>query len=138
MKSIMPDRSLGPGAVSPLTSGMKPSLLPSSRHNSTAAKAADHPKAEAELDRLYGDIALEAGDRIAGDYVDGVITFIESLEAFPERGTVRESRIPGLRIIGYRRSVSVAFSVREDDVLILGVFARGRDINDEILEDRDQ
>lgn len=97
-----------------------------------------HPEAEAELDRLYTDIALEAGERTAGDYVDGVISFIEGLETFPERGTVRESRVAGLRIIGYRRSVSVAFSVRGSDVLILGVFARGRDINDEILEDRNQ
>ena len=55
------------------------------------------------------------------------ISFIEGLETFPERGTVRESRITGLRIIGYRRSVSVAFSVRGDDVF-----------TDEILEGRDQ
>ncbi|QND44306.1 type II toxin-antitoxin system RelE/ParE family toxin (plasmid) [Rhizobium lusitanum] len=97
-----------------------------------------HPQAEAELDTLYADIAMQAGDRIAGDYVDGVITFIEGLETFPERGTVRESRTSGLRIIGYRHSVSVAFAVRGDDVLILGVFARGRDINEEILEERNQ
>jgi toxin ParE1/3/4 len=70
--------------------------------------------------------------------VDGVMTFIEGLEAFPQRGTIRESPIPGLRIIGYKRSVSVAFSVRGDDVLILGVFARGRDITEEILKERNQ
>ena len=72
-----------------------------------------HPKAEAELDKLYADIAVEAGDRIADDFVDG---FIEALETFPEPGAVRESVIPGLRIIGYRRSVSVAFSVRDDEI----------------------
>jgi toxin ParE1/3/4 len=70
--------------------------------------------------------------------VDGVMTFIEGLEASPQRGTIRESPIPGLRIIGYKRSVSVAFSVRGDDVLILGVFARGRDITEEILKERNQ
>lgn len=66
------------------------------------------------------------------------MTFIEGLEASPQRGTIRESPIPGLRIIGYKRSVSVAFSVRGDDVLILGVFARGRDITEEILKERNQ
>lgn len=66
-----------------------------------------------------------------------MITFIESLETFLERGSVRESVIPGLRIIGYRRSVSVAFSVRDGDIFISGVFARGRDISDELLEERD-
>ena len=59
-----------------------------------------HPKAEAELEKLYADIAVKAGIRIAGNFVDAVITFIEALETFPERGAVRESRIPGLRIIG--------------------------------------
>ncbi|TCA08269.1 type II toxin-antitoxin system RelE/ParE family toxin [Rhizobium leguminosarum] len=95
-----------------------------------------HPKAEAELDKLYADIAVEAGTGIAGDFVHAVITFIEALETFPERGTVREGRIPGLQIIGYRRSVSVAFSVSGNNVTILGVFARGRDITDELLEER--
>ncbi len=51
---------------------------------------------------------------------------------------MRESAIPGLRIIGYRRNVSIAFSERGDEVFILGVFARGRDINDEVLEERNQ
>ncbi|WP_371674843.1 type II toxin-antitoxin system RelE/ParE family toxin [Neorhizobium sp. T25_27] len=83
-------------------------------------------------------MAVDAGTPIAGEYVDAVITYIEGLETFPERGTVRESAIPGLRIIGYRRNVSIAFSVRGDEVVILGVFARGRDINDEILEERNQ
>ncbi len=39
MKSIISDLLRGPGAVSPVTKGLKPSLLPSSRHNSTAANA---------------------------------------------------------------------------------------------------
>ena len=37
-----------------------------------------HPKAEAELDKLYADIAVEAGTRIAGEYVDAVITYIRA------------------------------------------------------------
>jgi toxin ParE1/3/4 len=49
---------------------------------------------------------------------------------------VREGAIPGLRIIGYRRSVSVAFTVTGEDVFVLGVFARGRNITKEILEKR--
>lgn len=97
-----------------------------------------HQQAEAELDALYADIAMASGDRIAGDYVDSVITFIEGLQTFPERGTIRESPVAELRIIGYKRSISVAFSVRGDDVLVLGVFARGRDITEEILEERSQ
>lgn len=95
-----------------------------------------HEKAEAELDKLYEDIALQAGLEIAGDYVGGLIDFIESLTTFPQRGTVREGKIPGLRIIGYRRSVSVAFFVKQNNVTILGVFHRGQNITQELLEER--
>jgi len=95
-----------------------------------------HEKAEAELDGLYENIALQAGVSVAGNYVAGIYDFIEKLVTFPERGTVREGNIPGLRIIGYRRSVSIAFVVRDEKVTILGVFHRGQNITHDILEGR--
>jgi toxin ParE1/3/4 len=95
-----------------------------------------HDKADAELDELYEQIALRAGPVIAGNYVRGIYDFVDGLTTFPERGTVREGNIPGLRIIGYRRSVSVAFVVKGNDVMILGVFHRGQNITLEELEER--
>lgn len=44
--------------------------------------------------------------------------------------------MPGLRIIGYRRSVSIAFVVEDAHVMILGVFYGGQDITVEALEER--
>lgn len=99
-------------------------------------KIAYHQKAEAELDDLYEHIAAQAGVVVAGDYVGGIYDFIEGLTTFPERGTVREGTIPGLRIIGYRRSVSIAFVVVDSVVMILGVFHRGKNITHEVLEER--
>lgn len=95
-----------------------------------------HGKAEAELDELYEHVASLAGLAVAGNYIDGIHDFIDGLTTFPERGTVREGSIPGLRIIGYRRSVSIAFVVRDGMVMILGVFHRGRNITQEELEER--
>ncbi|WP_313601952.1 type II toxin-antitoxin system RelE/ParE family toxin [Rhizobium sp.] len=94
------------------------------------------PETEAELDTIYDHIAAAAGTRIAGDFVDGIITFIEGLQTFPARGTIRESSIPNLRIIGYRHSVSIAFVVQGNEVVILGVFRRGQNITSEILKAR--
>ena len=95
-----------------------------------------HEKSEGELDELYENIALRAGLAIAGNYVGSILDFIDSLRTFPERGTIRQSNIPGLRIIGYRRSVSIAFVVQDDVVMILGVFHRGQNITVEELEER--
>lgn len=89
-----------------------------------------------DLNRIYAEIAAAAGFPIADRFFVGLIAFIRSLETFPERGTVRRGRIPGLRIIGYRHSVSLAFVVRGNSVLIVGVFRRGQNISDEILAGR--
>ena len=97
-----------------------------------------HEEAEAELLRLYCDLASyeRAGPEVAWRYVSGIRSFLNELSTFPKRGTVREGRIPGLRIIGYRRSTSLAFAVQGDEVVILGVFHRGQDITAEMLEER--
>lgn len=44
--------------------------------------------------------------------------------------------MPGLRIVGYRRAVSIAFAVESEQVLILGIFYAGRNITPELLENR--
>lgn len=58
------------------------------------------------------------------------------LATFQKRGTVRNEILPGLRIIGYKRSASIAFVVLEDEIVILGVFYGGRNITAEFLEER--
>lgn len=97
-----------------------------------------HERAESELRQLYLDFAGDdkAGPVVAWHYVSGIRHFIAELATFPKRGTVREGLVPGLRIIGYRRSVSIAFVVEEAHVLVLGVFYGGQDITADVLEDR--
>ncbi|EJT04940.1 type II toxin-antitoxin system RelE/ParE family toxin [Rhizobium sp. CCGE 510] len=97
-----------------------------------------HKQAEAELRQLYHDLASveKAGPVVAWNYVTGIRQFIAELATFPKRGTVRDALLPGLRIIGYRRSVSIAFVVEDAHVLVLGVFYGGRDVTIETLEER--
>lgn len=58
-----------------------------------------------------------------------------SLQTFPERGSVRDRVLPGLRIIGFERSASIAFRVTGDTVEILRILQRGRDIPAEWSDD---
>ncbi|WP_347567166.1 hypothetical protein [Mesorhizobium sp. WSM4904] len=44
--------------------------------------------------------------------------------------------MPGLRIVGCRRTVSIAFAVENERVLILGIFYGGRNITPELFEER--
>lgn len=89
-----------------------------------AFKVVFHPAAEREVNDLFDTIELNAGPLVASRYVDSLLDFIESLAAFPKRGTVREGKIEGPRIIGYRRSLSI------------GIFAEGRNVTTDLLEER--
>ena len=51
----------------------------------------------------------------------------EKLEIFPHRGTRRDDLRPGLRTIGIRRRVMIAFAVEADAVTIIGIFYGGQD-----------
>ncbi|MDX8443286.1 MULTISPECIES: type II toxin-antitoxin system RelE/ParE family toxin [Mesorhizobium] len=95
-----------------------------------------HASAEAELEQLYDEIAERASPAVAWDFVAGIRDHCLGLSTFPQRGTERVEIMPGLRIIGYRRAVSIAFAVDGERVLILGIFYAGRNITPELLEER--
>lgn len=95
-----------------------------------------HPAAESELESLYDYIAERASPSVAWNFIAGIRDQCLGLSSFPQRGTERSEITPGLRIIGYRRVVSIAFAVEGRRVLILGVFYGGRDITLELLEER--
>jgi toxin ParE1/3/4 len=95
-----------------------------------------HASAEAELEQLYDDIAGRASPAVAWDFVVGIRDHCLGLSSFPQRGTERVEIMPGLRIVGYRRAVSIVFTVDGERVLILGIFYAGRSITPELLEER--
>ncbi|CDX34143.1 Plasmid stabilization system [Mesorhizobium sp. ORS 3359] len=95
-----------------------------------------HAKAEAELEQLYDDLAERGSPAVAWNFVAGIRDHCLGLSTFPQRGTERVEIMPGLRIIGYRRAVSIVFAVDGERVLILGIFYAGRNITPELLEER--
>jgi toxin ParE1/3/4 len=84
------------------------------------------PRAEAQLDRIYGYIALQADEDRADAFTRRIIAYCEGLATFPERGTRRDDLFPGLRTIGFERSVTIAFAIMPDIVLIEGVYYGGQ------------
>jgi len=84
-----------------------------------------HVQAEAEIDQIYADIRDAAGSAIAGHYVGGLYDFLAGFRTFPKRGTVREGPVAGLRLVGYRRSCTVAFVVEGDRVTVLAFSCAG-------------
>ena len=96
-----------------------------------------HAEAAAELEAIYDYIADRAGPDVGWAYIDGVRQFLDALRDFPERGTIRESgAAAGLRVIGYRRRLGIAFKVGDDAVVILGFSYAGRDMEETVLSGR--
>jgi|LFEF01.1.fsa_nt_gb plasmid stabilization system protein ParE len=86
------------------------------------------PQATADLRALYDYIAPRGGEAVARDFVARLHAYCLGLDTFPERGTLRDDIRPALRILGYRRQATIAFTVHEGDVVILRVFGRGQDV----------
>lgn len=95
-----------------------------------------HPDAAAELDQVYDYIAEQSGPAPAWSYVSSIRSFLADLCAYPERGSLRDGKVAGLRIIGFRRSLSIAFVARKEDVLVLGFFYAGRNIDPALIGQR--
>ncbi|MBX7434177.1 type II toxin-antitoxin system RelE/ParE family toxin [Mycobacterium sp. Y57] len=85
------------------------------------------PEAEDQLVELYRYIAAAGSTEVAACYTDEIVAYCEQLAAFPHRGRARDDVRPGLRTIGFKRRVVIAFAVLGQAVVIIGIFYGGRD-----------
>ena len=85
------------------------------------------PRAERHIDSLHEYISTHASEQRADGYVGRIVAFCKGLATFPLRGTQRDDLLPGLRVTGFERRVTIAFVVTADAVLIEGIFYGGRD-----------
>ena len=82
------------------------------------------PAALADLKGLHDYIAKDSPAN-AARYVEA---YCMALADFPERGTLRDDIMTGLRIVGFRRRVNIGFVVLPNQVEIVGVLYGGRDL----------
>ncbi len=94
------------------------------------------PEADAQLVGIYRFIAREASGVIAERFTASIVDYCEGFGTFPERGARRGDLLSGLRTVGFRRSVTIAFTVDEDTVTIVGFFYGGQDFEAALKSDR--
>ena len=85
------------------------------------------PEARTDLLALYDWIAAAAHPDTALAYIERIEAFCQRLSGASERGHRRDDLRPGLRIVGFERRVTVAFTVEDTRVVILRLFYGGRD-----------
>lgn len=85
------------------------------------------PEARDDLNTLYDWIAGAASPEIALGYIERIERYLSGFDVLAERGTKRDDIRPGLRIIGFERRVTIAFTAEPERVTILRVLYGGRD-----------
>lgn len=90
-------------------------------------------RASQQLTDLYIWIAGQSSfaDR-AERYVSAIIDFCDALNAAPFVGNARDDLRPGLRTVGFRRRVVIAFAVTDEVVQVLGIYYGGQDFETDI------
>jgi toxin ParE1/3/4 len=85
-------------------------------------------EAEDDLLAIRDYLAAHADEAIADQFIEALIARCESLSRFADRGSPRDDLAAGVRTIGHKKSVLIAYRVREKVVTVLGFFSRGRDV----------
>ena len=90
------------------------------------------PEARNDLLELFDRVADAAGERVALAYLERLERYCLHFDLASERGHRRDDIRPGLRIVGFERRITIAFVVGASDVVILRLFAGGRDWEKEL------
>ncbi len=82
--------------------------------------------ASTDLTKLYDWIAEAASPALALSYIERLEDYCKGFDLASERGHLREDIRPGLRIVGFERRVTIAFTVEDNRVIILRLFYGGQ------------
>ena len=81
-------------------------------------------RARQQFRELRRSIASVSGSEVtARNYMSARTDYIEQLPDFPLRGQAFSLHHPGMRIIGFRKTLLIAFLVTDDSVVILSVLS---------------
>ena len=95
------------------------------------------PEAQQHLTEIFRWIADQGSSEAAERFVMSIYDFCDGLSDFPHRGVARDDLFRGLRTLGFRRRVTIAFIVSDHQVDVLGVYYAGRDYESLILDGLD-
>jgi toxin ParE1/3/4 len=88
------------------------------------------PSAENDLRNIYSYVlAVSASPPVARSYVNRIRRFLRGFHSFPMRGSYRGEVRDGLRIVGFERSISIAFLVDADEVVVLRIASHGQQLD---------
>jgi toxin ParE1/3/4 len=95
------------------------------------------PGASDDLRNLYLYIDENSGEIRALAYLERIESYCRGFATFPERGQRRDDLLPGLRVIGFERRITLAFHIDTDAVVFDRILYGGRDLQAVFLDGDD-
>jgi toxin ParE1/3/4 len=89
------------------------------------------PEARDDLLALYRWISDKAGSDIAISYIGRIEEFCNNFDLASERGHPRDDIRQGLRIVGFKKRITIAFIVSDQAVTFLRIFYGGQNREDD-------
>lgn len=87
------------------------------------------PRALRQLAEIERWIETEASADVAHRYGDAIVAYCRKLDTFPDRGRPRDDLRAGMRTVVYRGAVTIGYVVEGEEVHVVGIASRGRDID---------
>lgn len=92
------------------------------------------PDAATQLEELFEYVAESGSPSGAARFTESIVAFCERVAIAPMIGTPRDDVRPGLRTIGYKKRVVVAFVVGEEAVSVIGIYYGGREYESSLAQ----
>lgn len=92
-------------------------------------------RAERQLEKLFETIEAESGFVRAQQFTASIVAHCRGFSTFPERGLRRDDILPGARVVGFRRRVSIVFVVEPQRIVFVGIYYGGQDFESDLKDD---
>ena len=93
------------------------------------------PLAEDDLVGIYEFIAKDSPSR-ALSFIQRLRVQCRTLKTMAARGPQREGLGPGVRIMVFERRVTVAYHIKDEQVIVLRLFYAGQNIPSNLMDER--
>jgi toxin ParE1/3/4 len=84
------------------------------------------PEAQNDLSQIYDWIEKASSSSAALSFIERVEAYCLAFDLAAERGMRRDDIRPGLRVVGFERTLTLAFSTDDDTITFLRIFHAGR------------
>lgn len=89
-------------------------------------------RAQDDLQNLFVYVARKSGKERAIGFVRRIEDYCLDFSHFPKRGVRRDDLLPGIRIVGFDRRVTIAFHISGSTVTVDRILYGGRNVQSAI------